>query len=175
MSTFRSRMVASPSIPLSTLGVAELFVLSSFRLWMLSHCYPERPWPDWHAGFAQAEVPSEGIHGFNSYCWALVESAREPLRVHSLHCPFMHEHETWPLQIVSLLQLDRSEAVTAILAQRCTQSAVRLAIDPARTFAHALLSRRLQLSVPCPYRTGPTPPAEHYQSRIWVAGSARTH
>ena len=41
---------------LSELGTAELFVLSSLRLWFLHHCDHEHTYPDWRLAFEKARI-----------------------------------------------------------------------------------------------------------------------
>jgi hypothetical protein len=49
---------------LSELGTAELFVLSSLRLWFLSHCDREHAYPDWRQAFETASIGKMGTWGF---------------------------------------------------------------------------------------------------------------
>lgn len=133
-------------ISLKKLNTAELFVVSSLRLWMLPHYDRTRDYPDWRVGFLRANIDTDGEIGFHTFCEMLAGGALEPLRVQALHCPCLGDHEAWPLRIVSLVQQDLVTAAQNILAQRCAPSAARLAIAPAKDFARALRARRLWVS-----------------------------
>jgi hypothetical protein len=133
-------------IPLKKLNTAELFVVSSLRLWMLPHYDPVHVYPDWRVGFVRAGIDTDGEMGFHTFCEMLAAGAFEPLRVLALYCPCLGEHEAWPLRMVRLLQQEQLTATETLLAQRCTPSAARLALAPARDFARALSARGLWVS-----------------------------
>jgi hypothetical protein len=143
MFTSGSRVVHNTHISLKNLNTAELFVVSSLRLWMLPHYDQEHWYPDWRAGFARARIDSDGELGFHIFCEMLAAGRLEPLRVRALLCPRLGEDEAWPLRIVGLLQQDQLTGAQSILTQHCAASAGRLALAPARDFARALLKQQL--------------------------------
>lgn len=146
MYTSRPRIDHNAQISLKKLNTAELFVVSSLRLWMLPHYDPAHEYPDWRVGFLRANIDFDGETGFHTFCEMLAGGALEPLRVQALHCPCLGDHEAWPLRVVSLVQQDQLTAAQNILTQHCAPNAARLAIPPARDFARALRARRLWVS-----------------------------
>jgi hypothetical protein len=146
MYTSRPRIDHNAQISLKKLNTAELFVVSSLRLWMLPHYDPVHEYPDWRVGFLRANIDFDGETGFHTFCEMLAGGALEPLRVQALHCPCLGDHEAWPLRVVSLVQQDQLTAAQNILTQHCAPNAARLAIPPARDFARALSARRLWVS-----------------------------
>ena len=55
MFTTRTPHGHSPQL-LGELGTAELFVLSSLRLWFLSHCDRDHEYPDWRQAFQAVRI-----------------------------------------------------------------------------------------------------------------------
>ena len=71
---------------LSELGTAELFVLSSLRLWFLSHCDRDNSYPDWRQAFETASIGRMGTWGFDRLCRIVGTTTIHSLDVHWLHC-----------------------------------------------------------------------------------------
>jgi hypothetical protein len=144
---FRSRTANgySPRV-LSELGTAELFVVSSLRLWFLAHCDPDCHYPDWRQAFARAEIGALGVWGFDRLCRTMGTTAVRTLDVHWLHCGHLGEYEVCVLRTLALLQRKRLEEAETALLEWCPPAAVRLALEAAHAFATALCSHRLWLA-----------------------------
>lgn len=142
----RPPIAYAAGMALDKLGIPEIFVVLVLRLWLLPHCQPWRRWPLWQDAFVQVGISDEGAQGFSALCYILATGALAPLQVNALHCPKLGEYEAWPLQIVALLQGAQTTATRALLVQRCTPAAARLALEPAVVFARALAMRNLWLS-----------------------------
>ncbi len=135
----------SPPSRLHELGVAELFVVSSVRLWTLPYADPGRVYPDWRQGFAHAKIDSAGTRGFDTLCRIVTTTTWRSLEVPSLCCPVLGSTETRILGVTGLLQRGHAAGAAQLLESGCPASAVRVAIEPARAFAFALQSRQLWL------------------------------
>jgi hypothetical protein len=136
----------APATRLDELGIGELFVVSSMRLWLLSHSDADFDYPDWRQGFQRARIGTEGALGFETLCRLLATSAIEPLVVHRLHCPALATHEWWCLQALYLLQRDCYSGAETLLMHRCRPSVARLALSPATSLARALRMRALWIA-----------------------------
>lgn len=145
---FRSRKASgySPQV-LSELGTAELFVVSSLRLWFLAHCDPQYRYPDWRQAFARVEIGALGVWGFDRLCRIMGTTARRDLDVHWLHCGRLGDYESCVLRTVALLQRNQMEDAEAALLEWCPPAAVRLAVESAHAFATALAAHRLWIAV----------------------------
>lgn len=130
---------------LGELKTAELFVVSSLRLWVMSHSGPVDAYPDWREGLHRARIGTAGAVGFDTLCRILATTALRSLDVRSLTCKRLGEDEAWMLSLLGQLQHDRVGDAERILSSWCPPSAARLAITPARAFATALCARRLRL------------------------------
>jgi hypothetical protein len=141
----------SPNAPLNELRTAEVFVVASLRLRVLTHSSPEHSCPDWRQGFAEARIDRAGIWGFEALCRILVTSVLRSLDVRALDCAFLGEDEALLLQAVGLLQQGRVAEANSILRYCCPPAAARLALAPAHVFAMSLDARHLRIA---PVRPG---------------------
>jgi hypothetical protein len=148
MSPARPRPVYASNTPLAELCTAELFVMSSLRLWVLPYTDPAGRHPDWRHGFARAGIAEAGADGFDALFQIVASTARRSLDVRSPRCTRLGEDEAWLLQLTSLLQQRRSLDTAAILGDWLPSAAVRMAMEPAERFAASLTERGLHL----PYR-----------------------
>jgi hypothetical protein len=158
-----TQLTYSPATRLDDLGTAELFVVTSFRLWMLPNCDSSRPYPDWRRAFTRAQIEPAGGEAFDLLCRIIAASALRALDVHSLGCRRLGNDEAWLLHAVGLLQRNHQSEAAQILRAWCSPSAARAAILPAHTFAASLGSRELWL------------PHFYRSAAPVVAGSARLH
>jgi hypothetical protein len=136
----------SPQL-LSELGTAELFVLSSLRLWFLSHCDREHEYPDWRQAFETASISKTGTWGFDRLCRIVGTTTLRSLDVHWLNCGRIGEYESSLLQAVGLLQHNRLAAAEIALLDWCPPTAVRLALEAGQAFATALESHGLLIPI----------------------------
>jgi hypothetical protein len=136
----------SPKL-LSELGTAELFVLSSLRLWFLSHCDREHDYPDWRQAFETARISDSGAWGFDRLCRIVGTTTVRSLDVHWLQCGRLGEYESSLLSTLGFLQHNQSAAAEIALLEWCPPTAVRLALEAGQTFATALESHGLLIPV----------------------------
>jgi hypothetical protein len=129
------------------LGTAELFILSSLRLWFLSHCDREHDYPDWRCGFENVGISTLGTWGFDRLCRVIGTTTVRSLDVHWLHCSRIGAYEACLLRAVGLLQSNREEAAEEALLEWCPPSAARLARDAAYALAESLRSHSLLIPV----------------------------
>jgi hypothetical protein len=146
MFTTRTPHGYSPSC-CSELGTAELFVLSSLRLWFLSHCDRDHEYPDWRQAFQAANISARGTWGFDRLCCIVGTTTLRSLDVHWLQCARVGEYEACLLKTIGLLQHNQLEAAEAALLEWCPAAAVRLALEPAHALATALQSHCLWISI----------------------------
>jgi hypothetical protein len=133
--------------PLADLRTAELFVISSLRLWVLPHRDPTGVHPDWRGGFVAAGIDDFGAPAFDGLFQIVAATARRSLDVRCLRCARLGEDEGFLLQLLSLLQRERTEAASAILRDWLPSAAARLALLPAQGFARALMEGGLSIPV----------------------------
>jgi hypothetical protein len=169
MFTTRAPHGYSPQL-LGELGTAELFVLSSLRLWFLSHCDRDHDYPDWRQAFQAASIGPFGTWGFDRLCRIVGTTTLRSLDVHWLQCARIGEYEACLLRTLGHLQLNQLDAAETALLEWCPPAAARLAVEGAHAFATALQSHCLLI----PLRARDT-------ARLWVstvpasAGSACLH
>ena len=169
MFTTRTPHGYSPQL-LCELGTAELFVLSSLRLWFLSHCDRDHEYPDWRQAFQAANISARGTWGFDRLCCIVGTTTLRSLDVHWLQCARVGEYEACLLRALGHLQLDQLEAAETALLEWCPPAAARLALEAAHALAAALQTHCLLI----PVRALDT-------ARLWVstvpasAGSACLH
>lgn len=132
----------SPQL-LSELGTAELFVLSSLRLWFLSHCDREREYPDWRHAFATAGIGKPGTWAFDRLCRIVGTTTLRSLDIHWLQCGRTGEYESCLLKVIGSLQHSQPAIAERALLQWCPPAAVRLALEAGLALAAALDSRSL--------------------------------
>jgi len=123
---------------LSELGTAELFVLSSLRLWFLSHCDREHPYPDWRQAFETASIGKMGTWGFDRLCRIVGTTTLRSLDVHWLNCDRVGAYESSLLMTIGYLQNNQLAAAEIALLDWCPPAAVRLALEAGQAFATAL-------------------------------------
>ncbi len=134
----RPTPVYAANEPLADLRTAELFVVSSLRLWVLPHRDPTGIHPDWRGGFVAAGIDDVGVPAFDGLFQIVAAAARRSLDVRCLRCARLGEDEGFLLQLLSLLQRERAVAANAILGDWLPPAAARMALLPARGFAMAL-------------------------------------
>ena len=132
-----------PTQSLGDLFTAELFVVSSLRLWMLSHRNARVGYPDWHQGFLSAGICSVGAVAFDTVCRIVSTTVLRRLDIRSLCCARLGEDEAAFLRIIGMLQRDRVRDAEWVFSGWCPASAARLAVTPARAFASVLGCRGL--------------------------------
>jgi hypothetical protein len=142
---------------LRELKTAELLVITSLRLWVLSHFSGACDWPDWREGFIRGGMSSADAVAFHALCRIIAISALRRLDVRPLHCARLGEDEAWLLEWLALLQRDRVRDAESIVRRICPPSAVRLAIGSGRVFTRALASLRLWLTAHHPEPLAPSP------------------
>ena len=135
---------------LGELNTAELFVVQSFRLWVLPHCEPGRDHPDWRAGFDSAGIDEEGARAFDTLLRVVAVAASREVEVRCPQCRTLASDEGALLHIVALMQRARIGEAASLLSDWLPATAVRMAIPAAHLFAQALEARGLSM----PYRTG---------------------
>ena len=150
MFTTRLQTVYSPQTPLGELRTAELLVVSSLRLWVLSHGGHARDQPDWREGFRCARIGSAAAMGFDTVCHIVAAAALRNLDIRPLYCAHLGMDEGRFLCLLALLQCDRACDAESILSDWCPPAAVRLAVMPAHAFATGLSACRLRLASPHP-------------------------
>jgi len=123
---------------LSELGTAELFVLSSLRLWFLSHCDREHAYPDWRQAFEAASLGKMGTWGFDRLCRIVGTTTRRSLDVHWVNCARLGSYESSLLMTIGYLQHNQLAEAEIALLEWCPPSAVRLALEAGQAFATAL-------------------------------------
>jgi hypothetical protein len=136
----------SPQL-LSELGTAELFVLSSLRLWFLSHCDREHPYPDWRQAFETASIGKMGTWGFDRLCRIVGTTTLRSLDVHWLNCARIGEYELSLLKTIGYLQHNQVAAAEIALLDWCPPAAVRLALEAGQAFATDLESHGLLIPI----------------------------
>jgi hypothetical protein len=136
----------SPKL-LSELGTAELFVLSSLRLWFLSHCDRERQYPDWRQAFESANINKTGTWGFDRLCRIVGTTTLRSLDVHCLNCGRLGEYEASLLSTLGFLQRNQLAAAEIALLEWCPPTAVRLALEAGQALAKALESHGLLIPI----------------------------
>jgi hypothetical protein len=148
MSPARPRPVYASNTALAALCTAELFVVSSLRLWVLPYTDPAGQHPDWRHGFARAGIAETGADGFDALFRIVASMARRSLDVRCPRCARLGGDEAWLLQLASLLQQRHSLDAAAILGDWLPLATVPMAMAPAERFAVGLTERGLHL----PYR-----------------------
>lgn len=160
----------SPQL-LSELGTAELFVLSSLRLWFLAHCDRDHQYPDWRQAFQTAGINQRGTWGFDRLCRIVGTTTLRALDIHWLRCGRLGEFEACLLNTLGHLQNNRLVDAESALLQWCPATAVRLAIEAAHALAESLQSHSLII----PSRNRENSGLSSITTVPAVAGSARLH
>jgi len=132
---------------LSELGTAELFVLSSLRLWFLAHCDREHAYPDWRQAFETARIGKMGTWGFDRLCRIVGTTTLRSLDVHWLNCARVGAYESSLLLTLGFLQQDQPGAAEITLLEWCPPTAVRLALEAGQALATALESHGLLIPI----------------------------
>lgn len=145
MSNSRPACVYAEDASLAELGTAELLVVASLRLWALPFKDPEGDYPDWRAGFAAAGIEDEGAPAFDIMFRIVLRSTKRPLDVRCPCCAELGRDEAWLLQLASLLQRERLEEAALVLAEWLPESALAMALLPAKGFADALSAGSLRI------------------------------
>jgi hypothetical protein len=155
---------------LSELGTAELFVLSSLRLWFLAHCDHDHQYPDWRQAFETAGIGQRGTWGFDRLCRIVGTTTLRALDIHWLRCGRLGEFEACLLTTLGHLQHNRLADAENALLQWCPATAVRLALEAAHVLAGALQSHSLFIPLREQEGSGMQVSTVHV-----AAGSARLH
>jgi hypothetical protein len=132
---------------LSELGTAELFVLSSLRLWFLAHCDREHAYPDWRRAFESARIGKMGTWGFDRLCRIVGTTTVRSLDVHWLNCARVGAYESSLLLTLGFLQQHQPGAAEITLLEWCPPAAVRLALEAGQALATALESHGLLIPI----------------------------
>ena len=129
---------------LCELAPAELFVVSSLRLWMESHTGGPNAGLDWRQGFRIVGIDPEAADAFDALCHILVGGAKQP-DIRALFCTRMGRDEARALHLLGLLQQQRLDAAQALLDHWHSPTVARLVMQPVLCFATALSHCRLSL------------------------------
>lgn len=143
--------VYPPEIPLAGLGTAEVFLVSTLRLWIHSR-HTADPNLEWSEGFRQARLDAQATQSFDILCRIVATSAPRALDIRPLHCGHLGADEARLLQVTALLQIDRPADAEAVLRRICPPCAARIAVSHASLFAAALEARQLRIllsRLPC--------------------------
>lgn len=159
MFTTHLRIPYPPHTVLGELCTAELFVVSSLRLWVHAYCGCTCGYPDWRDGFDCAGVENAGAEGFDTLWHIVASSALRALDIRPMYCAHLGEDEGRFLRLLALLQNDGPAGAESILGDWCPPGAVRVALGPAQAVANALRVRRLLLPCIPTAGTGATSPA----------------
>jgi hypothetical protein len=139
MSLSRPEPVYPINSPIAELRTAELFLVSSIRLWAAPHLDPAGSHADWRGAFVAAGIEEDGGADFDSLFRIVAGAARRSLDVRCARCRQLGEDEAWLLQLISALQQERRLEAAAILADwlqpAAVQLATRLALGVARAMA----------------------------------------
>ena len=144
----RSRSTDPLEQLLCELGPAELFVVSSLRLWMENHSGGPDAGLNWRQGFKVVGIAPEGAEAFDTLCHIMVTAAGKRADIRALFCARLGRDEARALRLLGLLQQERFEIAQTLLQHWCPPAAVRLVLVPAQVFAAAL--GRCRLSLPAP-------------------------
>jgi hypothetical protein len=148
MTLTRPRPAYAADAPVAELRTAELFVVSSLRLWVLPHTDPGGLHPDWRMGFHCAGIEDDGADAFDAMLHAIASNAVQTLDVRCPRCPRLGEDEAWLLQLAGTLQRRQLRDAVAILGGWLSPAAVRIAVECADRFAAGLAASGLHLRVP---------------------------
>jgi hypothetical protein len=127
------------------LRTAELFIVTSVRLWAAPYRDPDGDHPAWQPGFAAARIAGEGVTGFDTLFRVIVAAHNRCLDVRCLRCGRLGADEALLLQLVGLLQQTMIDEALAILADWLPPTAVHMALLPAQHFAAALADAGLRI------------------------------
>jgi hypothetical protein len=129
-------------MPLAGLKTAELFLLTTLRLWLATHRRANVP--DWRQGLAAAGVMEEGAADFDMTLRILIAGARQ-LGSNPAGHPRLSADEAQLLRLFGALQRgDASEAV-GILQAWLPSKRLRWLLRYARSFVGVMATQRLIL------------------------------
>lgn len=128
----------APNTAVAELRTAEMFVVSTLRLWAAPHRAPDEEHSDWRTGCRAAGIEHRGVPAFDTLLRIVVTATRRPLDIRCARCPHLGEDEAWMLQLVSALQCNRRDEAETILGVWLPPAAARMAMLPAMGFALAL-------------------------------------
>jgi hypothetical protein len=138
MSEHRLHQAYVTDAHLIELRTAELFVVTSMRLWAAPYRDPAGDHPEWQYGFAAARIGGDGVVGFDTLFRILVAAHRRCFDVRCLRNGRLGQDEALLLQLVGLLQRGRIDEALTVLAEWLPPAAVHMALLPAQRFAAAL-------------------------------------
>jgi hypothetical protein len=143
--TLLPRPVYPPNSPIAALQTAEMFLVATLRLWAAPHRNPTETHPHWHQGFEAAGLEDTGTSAFDAFFRIGAAAARRPLDVRCVRCAHLGEDEAWFLQLIGLLQRNRTREAEAILATWLPPTASRAAMPYAVIVAAAMVDHRLRV------------------------------
>jgi len=132
-------------MPLWRLRTAEVFVVTSLRLWNTGDFDAATEEPQWRLAFRRARIELRGALAFDQFCRMLVIAATRSIQVRTRGCCALSRDEALLLHVLSQLQVGRPWYAAAALAQFCTPLAARLTLTPGHTLAVTLAARGLWL------------------------------
>lgn len=87
------RIGSLPKMLVRELHTAEVFVLSSLRLWALAHSRLRLNHPDWREGLRRAGIGPAGAAGFDTVCRIVATTSLQCLDIQTLHCAYLGDAE----------------------------------------------------------------------------------
>ena len=166
--------------PIAELRTAELFGVSTLRLWVAGYVAgpkamdPETgaPVPGWRDGFAAAGLDESIPAAFDVLFRIVAAGARRKLDIRCPTCRALGEDEGAWLQTISLIQGGCLPEAKAILDDWLQPTSSRMAMVPAKAFALAMADAGLRIPRRHPEAALPS---GHYQGRAADQGLALLH
>jgi hypothetical protein len=149
MTMFRPPAIYPANAPIEDLGMAELFTLSTLRLWTAPLTAPNKIHPDWRGGFSAANMDEQSPEDFDALLNIIAVKAHRMLDVRCARCSSLGGDEALMLQLVGVLQRDRIGDAKGILCDWLPPPIATMALRYAIRFAHAMARARLLV----PYRS----------------------
>jgi hypothetical protein len=135
--------------PLARLTAAEMFLITSARLWVAPYRHPSIVVPDWQEGFACAHLDENATASFDTLIRIVAASSRSALDIRWHCCPHLGEAESCLLHCLALWQRKRLNESLMFIAQWLSPPAARVALDPGKRLAASLLGAGLIVPLDC--------------------------
>ena len=135
--------------PLARLTAAELFLITSTRLWVMPYRQRQAGLPDWQEGFVCARLDPDASGSFDTLIRIMAASSPNALDIRWHCCPHLGEAESLLLLCLALWQRKRFHESYTFVAQWLSPPAARVAIDPGERFAASLLKAGLIVPFGC--------------------------
>ena len=129
-------------MPLAGLRTAELFLLTTLRLWLAAHRRADVP--DWRQGFAAAGLMEDGAPDFDMTLRILVAGARR-LDSRPAGHPRLSADEARMLRLFGALQRGDTGEAVGILQASLPSEPLRWLLRYARSFVGVMAAQRLIL------------------------------